>query len=45
VRLAIEHEYEHGEKMETDSDLSALQGDPRFTQLFVDWRTRRADLN
>ncbi len=45
VRLAIEHEYEHGEKMETDGDLAALQGDPRFTQLFVDWRTRRADLN
>jgi tetratricopeptide (TPR) repeat protein len=45
VSLAIEHEYEHAEKMETDSDLAALQGDPRFGQLFVDWRTRRADLN
>lgn len=45
VKLAIEHEYEHSEKMETDADLSVLQADPRFGQLFVDWRTRRADLN
>lgn len=45
VRLAIEHDYEHSEKMETDADLSPLQADPRFGQLFVDWRTRRADLN
>ena len=45
VRLAIENEYEHSEKMETDVDLGVLQADPRFTQLFVDWRTRRADLN
>lgn len=45
VKLAIEHDYEHGEKMETDPDLAALQTDPRFTQLFVDWRDRRADLN
>jgi len=45
VQLAIEHEYEHSEKMETDSDLAVLQADPRFGQLFVDWRTRRADLN
>lgn len=45
VQLAIEHEYEHSEKMETDSDLASLQSDPRFAQLFVEWRTRRADLN
>ncbi|HEX4418822.1 MAG TPA: hypothetical protein VH165_13015 [Kofleriaceae bacterium] len=45
VGLAIEHEYEHAEKMETDPDLAALQRDPRFSQLFVEWRTRRADLN
>ena len=45
VRLAIEHEYEHTEKMETDADLSPLQGDPRFPALFNEWRTRRADLN
>jgi len=45
VALAIEHGYEHSEKMETDTDLSALQGDPRFAQLFNEWRTRRADLN
>jgi tetratricopeptide (TPR) repeat protein len=45
VARAIEHEYEHAEKMETDPDLGNLQRDPRFSQLFVEWRTRRADLN
>jgi len=45
VAKAIEHEYEHAEKMETDPDLAALQRDPRFGALFVEWRTRRADLN
>jgi tetratricopeptide (TPR) repeat protein len=45
VARAIEHGYEHTEKMETDSDLAALQADPRFPALFVDWRARRADLN
>ena len=45
VALAIEHEYEHTEKMETDADLSPLQTDPRFAALFNEWRTRRADLN
>jgi tetratricopeptide (TPR) repeat protein len=45
VALAIEHEYEHTEKMETDQDLAPLQADPRFAALFVEWRTRRADLN
>jgi tetratricopeptide (TPR) repeat protein len=45
VARAIEHEYEHAEKMETDPDLAQLQRDPRFTALFVEWRTRRADLN
>jgi tetratricopeptide (TPR) repeat protein len=45
VKLAIEHDYEHAEKMETDADLAPLQSDPRFAQLFVDWRTQRADLN
>jgi tetratricopeptide (TPR) repeat protein len=45
VRLAIEMHYEHAEKMETDVDLLALHTDPRFNQLFVDWRTRRNDLN
>jgi tetratricopeptide (TPR) repeat protein len=45
VARAIEHEYEHAEKMETDPDLATLQRDPRFSQLFVEWRTRRADLN
>ncbi len=45
VELAIEHDYEHSEKMETDSDLAPLQSDPRFSQLFREWRTRRADLN
>jgi tetratricopeptide (TPR) repeat protein len=45
VARAIEHDYEHAEKMETDPDLAALQRDPRFSALFVEWRTRRADLN
>jgi tetratricopeptide (TPR) repeat protein len=45
VSRAIEYEYEHAEKMETDSDLAPLQRDPRFAALFRDWRTRRADLN
>ena len=45
VALAIEHEYEHTEKMETDADLGPLQSDPRFSALFVEWRARRADLN
>jgi len=45
VALAIEHEYEHAEKMETDVDLASLHGDARFTALFTEWRERRADLN
>jgi hypothetical protein len=45
VALAIEHEYEHTEKMETDPDLGPLHADPRFAALFAEWRTRRADLN
>ncbi|MBA3818391.1 MAG: hypothetical protein H0X17_05825 [Deltaproteobacteria bacterium] len=45
VAKAIDHEYEHTEKMETDADLASLQGDPRFSALFVEWRNRRADLN
>ncbi|HEU0030897.1 MAG TPA: hypothetical protein VFQ53_09695 [Kofleriaceae bacterium] len=45
VAHAIEHEYEHTEKMETDNDLAPLQSDPRFPALFVEWRTKRADLN
>jgi tetratricopeptide (TPR) repeat protein len=45
VSRAIEHEYEHSEKMETDADLSPLHSDPRFPALFNEWRTRRADLN
>ena len=45
VARAIEHDYEHAEKMETDADLSALHDDPRFVALFNEWRTKRADLN
>jgi tetratricopeptide (TPR) repeat protein len=45
VSRAIEHEYEHTEKMETDADLLPLHSDPRFPALFNEWRTRRADLN
>ncbi len=45
VAKAIEHDYEHTEKMETDADLVALHGDPRFSALFTEWRNKRADLN
>ena len=45
VARAIEHDYEHTEKMETDADLAPLQSDPRFAALFVEWRTKRAELN
>ncbi len=45
VRQAIDHEYEHTEKMETDIDLAPLHRDPRFAALFTEWRNRRADLN
>ncbi len=45
VQLAIDRGYEHAEKMETDADLSPLHADPRFSALFTDWRTKRADLN
>lgn len=45
VARAIDHEYEHAEKMETDADLAPLQTDPRFPALFNEWRTKRADLN
>jgi tetratricopeptide (TPR) repeat protein len=45
VSRAIEHDYEHAEKMETDPDLSPLHRDPRFPALFNEWRTKRADLN
>jgi tetratricopeptide (TPR) repeat protein len=45
VSRAIEHDYEHAEKMETDADLAPLHSDPRFPALFNEWRTRRADLN
>ena len=44
-KLAIEHDYEHTEKMETDTDLAPLHADPRFGSLFIEWRKRRADLN
>ena len=45
IARAIERNYEHSEKMETDADLASLRRDPRFSHLFVEWRARRADLN
>ena len=45
VAEAINHEYEHTEKMETDADLARLHGDARFSALFTEWRNKRADLN
>lgn len=45
VRQAIDHDYEHIERMETDEDLAPLHGDPAFSAMFADWRHQRADLN
>ena len=45
-RAAIEHDYEHAEKMETDADLAPLQCDPRFARAVrrVARATRRSQL-
>jgi hypothetical protein len=45
VKAAIEHGYDHIEKMEVDRDLGPLLGEPQFKALFSDWRSERADLN
>jgi hypothetical protein len=45
VKQAIEHGYDHIEKMEVDRDLGPLLAQPEFKALFSDWRSQRADLN
>jgi hypothetical protein len=45
ITHAMDANYAHIEKMETDADLAPLFTDPRFAALFVEWRARRADLN
>jgi suppressor of fused-like protein len=41
VKLAVEHDYEHVTKIETDQDLGPLLEWPEFKALFRDWRSRR----
>ncbi|MEO6776992.1 MAG: suppressor of fused domain protein [Kofleriaceae bacterium] len=41
VKLAIEHDYEHLAKVETDRDLGHLLDWPEFQALFRDWHARQ----
>jgi tetratricopeptide (TPR) repeat protein len=41
VKLAIEHDYDHLGKVETDTDLGALLEWPEFKALFRDWHARQ----
>ena len=41
VRLAIEHEYEHVNKVEADHDLGQLLEWPEFKAMFRDWHARQ----
>ena len=41
VKLAVEHDYEHLDKVETDRDLGALLDWPEFKALFRDWHARQ----
>jgi tetratricopeptide (TPR) repeat protein len=41
VKLAIEHDYEHIARIETDGDLGPLLEWPEFKTLFRDWHARR----
>jgi tetratricopeptide (TPR) repeat protein len=41
VKLAIEHEYDHVQKVEIDADLGALLEWPEFKALFRDWHARQ----
>jgi hypothetical protein len=45
VKAAIDHGYDHIEKMEVDRDLGPLLTVPAFKTLFSNWRSERADLN
>ncbi len=41
VKLAVEHQYEHLDKVEVDRDLGALLEWPEFKALFRDWHARQ----
>ena len=41
VKLAVEHDYEHLEKVESDRDLGNLLEWPEFQALFRDWHARQ----
>ncbi|CAN5690366.1 hypothetical protein BH11MYX1_BH11MYX1_51430 [soil metagenome] len=41
VKLAVEHDYEHLDKVETDRDLGALLDWPEFKALFRDWHAHQ----
>ena len=41
VKLAVEHAYEHLDKLEHDQDLGGLLGWPEFKALFRDWHARQ----
>jgi photosystem II stability/assembly factor-like uncharacterized protein len=41
VKLAVEHDYEHLDKLEVDVDLGPLLEWPAFQALFRDWRARK----
>ena len=41
VKLAVEHEYDHLPKVETDRDLGPLLEWPEFKALFRDWHARQ----
>jgi tetratricopeptide (TPR) repeat protein len=41
VKLAIEHDYDHVAKIETDADLGALLERPELQALFRDWHARQ----
>jgi hypothetical protein len=41
VKLAVEHDYDHLSKVETDTDLGPLLEWPEFKALFRDWRARQ----
>jgi tetratricopeptide (TPR) repeat protein len=41
VKLAVEHDYDHLEKVEVDTDLGEILEWPDFKALFRDWRARK----
>lgn len=40
VKLALEHDYDHAARIETDGDLGPLLEWPEFKELFREWRAR-----